>query len=263
MIHYHHVVLLPLCLVFGGLLVQGQGQRPGSTASDVAGPSVEISEVIVPAKEFTLSALTKRSSRLMLAKRYDLRFVWFFASKNDFLTFFDSPVATHMTYGLWRRGYETATSRRYPVGALVAIRDSAVVLLRNQDRVSRRVIRGTDPTVVNIEGGSFFISYFYKVPANKPILTLYAWTSSPLTAELGERFLAALSASVPFGALSVRVRNDPWFVDDPVHPFFNPFYPGFAPPTEAEYNRSPTMACFRWEEKKPACVADPVGQNEK
>jgi hypothetical protein len=59
----------------------------------------------------------------------------------------------------------------------------------------------------------------------------------------GEEIAKLLARRLPFQRMTVTLRSDPWFATDNGFPDYHPFTREEQPPTESEYNSSPTVYC--------------------
>lgn len=168
------------------------------------------------------------------------------------------PQPAHgRTYGYWRSIYDQAR-RSNEIAEMIAIGDNAVLRMRDANgNVTRRVLAGRDPLQIEVQGVHFEIVYFtFSVP--KPYIfqsaSIYVRTAAPLERVPSRELLSSLRPVFPDLGVSVHIRNDAWFINEPGYPFFNPFVEEQIPPSPENW-KTPTLRCGYWT-GSPSCFLE-------
>jgi|GEM_PF-2647728 len=161
--------------------------------------------------------------------------------------------APRSNYKQWKGYYDSLPKHARVSAHMIAISGDAVLWVRDvEGRITRRVLKGRDPTKFSVDGTAFEILYvagrvmtkFERCAtpgAIEPVF--YVITPAELTEELCTRAGRWLARKLEAKHLAVRFRNDQWFVPGSSFPVAYPFAPTEAPPTEAEYHRSVSYYC--------------------
>jgi hypothetical protein len=238
-----------LHLLTAASLVLISGLSLGPSACEAAERDYSLSIAFVPDTDFTAEALSRRANELLSKESVKFIRVWYFSSKADANAFFP-PRLVHGGYDHWRKIYDTIKPLRIPVAELIANGNSAILLTRSKDGlITRNILKGLDPLTVEVGGATLHILDYAFTPvraqSNETRVLVYAWTTAPLTKELGAMAFEALAGSLPFPEAILSLRHDPWFIHDYAFPVFSPFSSALEPPTKEQYSKSPTLGCLK------------------
>jgi len=206
------------------------------------------SVVSVPDSEFSEARLVDLCHDILKRQREPLISVWFFTSDEHAADFFSGKLSDHIRYDTWLPSYNRLKDIR-PIGRLVSINGSSVLLFLGRDRsVDRQVLAGTNPLDIVLRTGKELhlldCVRSARLARSKELrATVFAWTPQPLTESLGQQALTELRREIPYEDMTLHVRNDPWFIDEPPFPAFWPFDPEFPSPSKAQWTASPTLVC--------------------
>lgn len=147
-------------------------------------------------------------------------------------------------YPPWMLQYNTIGKENFPMGELMALDGNAVLRYRSDSgMVSETVLGGSDPRAVDLNGFKGRIAHLGmqgRMP--KPWLTIYVVGAGMLDSSSGADYVAAFAHRMDVDDLSIRFRNDPWFIDDS---FWFPLLEEHRgnPPSEAEFTATKTLEC--------------------
>jgi hypothetical protein len=177
---------------------------------------------VVGESEFTFQRLAKRArAKLLEAASEPLVRYTMFASEPSPLFLTQSPVES---FAGWLASWKSAAKVRWRVAEAVAIGPDAVLRIRMGRSMSRIVLRGRDPLFVAAGGRRCEILHVAsRAPGSAAV---YLRGPGPLPCEAVYR---SLRQSIPL-KLSVRMRTDPWFLNDPDFPPYC-FFQISEPPT--------------------------------
>lgn len=215
--------------------------------------------VLLPPGEFTEASLLRRCALCKPNKNVSFVDFWFFSSIDDQGTFLLGKPGNYCPYDTWRMKYEKAASTPMQIAEFVRVGDSSILLMRHRDAtLTRRVLSGEDPMVLNVNGTRLNILHFATTELNsrssESRLLVYAQTAAPLKPELGAAALEALFGKLTFAEVILGVRGDSWFINDTPYPVLPPFAPDSPPPSKEQYSHSPEMACSQTAARAPKCV---------
>jgi hypothetical protein len=151
-------------------------------------------------------------------------------------------------YTFWRQFYDAVNKEMFPIGELMVLGGNAVVRYRDQSgTVTETVLMGSDPRPVVIGGFSgkiIHVGMQGRMP--KPWLELCVVGTGTLDAGAGAEYISNFSHDMSVDDSTVEFRSDPWFMDE----IWTPWFPLFEehrgePPSEAAYNLTKTLNCFR------------------
>jgi hypothetical protein len=175
-------------------------------------------------------------------------------------------------YKQWRVDYNYFPRGRLAAANMIAIGGNAVLRLRSADgTVTRRVLKGEDPTQLSIDGTRFEILVIggrrmtrFQACATAGAIepNLYIRTSGKLSRELCERAVNWLAGMLRSRHLGASFRNDYWFPCGQFFPVLYPFFPPEEPLSESAYHKSVTFTCAMTCEGKADCLqtmGPPVG----
>ncbi len=159
------------------------------------------------------------------------------------------PKPSHTTFDHWQRLFGSLMQSQYQIAEMVSIGSNAVLRIHDSSgTVRRRVLAGSDPLQMEVDGDRFEILYFaFTAPAAyiEQRVDIYIRTDASLKVERGLELLRRLRPIFPDLEVSILVRNDPWFIYEPTYPFVNPFVENAIPPTPQEYSSGATLKCGR------------------
>jgi hypothetical protein len=159
------------------------------------------------------------------------------------------------TYEYWRNIYDQ-TPRSNEIAEMIAIGSNSVLRMRHATgQVERRVLTGTDPLQIGMHGSHFEILYLTFTTARAYVLqavSVYVTTTATLGTPVGLELLKILTPLFPDLEVSVNIRNDSWFINEPGYPFLNPFIEEKNPPSSRE-RKTPTLSCGYWT-GSPSCI---------
>lgn len=149
-------------------------------------------------------------------------------------------------YGYWRKLYQYATDRPFPIGELLSIRGNAIARFRSQSgAVMEHVVAGTDPRHVRIGGftGKLVHVGMHGLIAN-PRIMLYVVGNGMVEAAEAIEFLTRFTIELGVTNVTLELRADPWFM----HELARPWFPWFEAdrgdfPTEEAFNYSKSLSC--------------------
>ena len=133
---------------------------------------------------------------------------------------------------------------------MISIGDNAVIRMRDASgTVSRKVLAGKDPLIIDVESDRFEIVYIAFSPPGRYVqqsINVYIQTDAPLRVDTGLDLLRRLDPIFPGFEVAVAARHDAWFIYEPSYPFFNPLTETLPPPVAAEYTKTQTLTCGDW-----------------
>jgi hypothetical protein len=148
---------------------------------------------------------------------------------------------------------------RGPVGQVLGVGGSAIMMFREGQSVSKQVLGGMrDPTVLAARGRAFRLLAFWLTISrqNNPTLyglTLFAKCDRPLSIAAVFALTEQLARLVRLRSLTVQVRTDDWFIESPGFPAVYPFSTDTRPPIEGVFRRAPNVSCYWTEEIGAKC----------
>lgn len=170
------------------------------------------------------------------------------------------PKPAHQDYEGWLTWFTRHSEKAWNLAELVAISGSAVLRIRNSTGVRRLTLRGTDPLVLTFGADRVEILHFGFEPIAVPGyvtdrgITVYARTKWHLTPHLGENVIRELRKRLPQADISLYLRNDHWFVEEPYFPTYYPFELGITPLAKQDYLSSPVLRCTYVSPEPARCV---------
>jgi hypothetical protein len=216
--------------------------------AEAASETLSREEVLVAPAEFNEPAITRICFERLGRLRPQLLDVWFFRSDADSQIYRTGTLSAHPTYDTWRRAFERIRVATIPVAEMVSVGDSAVLLFRGPDQqVSRRVLRGADPTEIDLPEGAVHITHLglmaTRARSAEYRVQVFGWTDARLTAQFGAEVFTVLVRQLGSNRIDLSLRADPWFIDDPAYPVWPLVNVG--PPMREEFITSPTLTCGR------------------
>ncbi len=160
---------------------------------------------------------------------------------------------TDVSYSDWenmyysRRGHDTLQ-----MSELIAIGKNVVIRTADRGRVSRVVLRGVDPTLMEIRGNrcELLKLSFHRLPRplhadglNPVVVKLNVRTDSFPTDSDAEEITRVIRKSLGQAAVNVAIRSDTWFIEDESFPPWYPFGRDTAPSSVEEYRSHGEIGC--------------------
>ena len=226
--------------------------RADTVIREQSGPGVKIKSIAISPGSFTETHL-EQVCRSELSKSPGSGFM-------QLLLFGERagsplPKPDHMNFQMWRRIHDDAASLPNELAEMISINGEAILRTRDASgRLTRKVLTQHDPFKIAIEGDAFEIVYL-SVSTSAPFtlqrVDAYMRTTASLKPESGLDLLRELDQVFPGYEVSVFVKNDLWFINQPSYPFFNPFVEEPTPPAAGD-RLTPTLQCGHWS-GTPSC----------
>lgn len=156
----------------------------------------------------------------------------------------------HIPYLLWSRMHDLCRASDVLIADVIGL-GGVVIRYRGRDRVPiTERIGGPDPLSVMAEGEVISMLHFayFRHRTNREIRPIGVFGTISSIDQLdgkSDRVFTAIRSLFPsFTRMSLYLREDPWFIDEPAFPFLFPFAGSVPPPAHAEYSRSRTFYCY-------------------
>lgn len=139
-----------------------------------------------------------------------------------------------------------------PMLRLVSIGADTVIQETDGVKISRRLLRGKDPTVFEVGRVrcDLLEVYFHRLPRpirndgqNPLLLKIYLKTNRLPTIREARTITRVLQDTFHKRNICLNIRTDTWFLQDDAFPFWYPFAPDRTPPTFEEYKARGQMFC--------------------
>jgi hypothetical protein len=147
-----------------------------------------------------------------------------------------------------------------PVGQLLGIGQSAVMLFRDGDLYSRQILGGgPDPTMLSVRGGKRFQLLHFHITESKQAdpkiysLRIFLKCDRPVSIAACISATKLLAQRFAVRPLLIEIRPDEWFVESPEFPALYPFTRDLRIPTEGEFRLAPSVSCGQGDDRDLTC----------
>lgn len=201
--------------------------------------------ILLPREEFSRKK-AEALSRSFLKAQPDALLVKYQIATEKYQAYLvpKSPMAT---FEGWLRRFQRLNSLDWCMAEMLSIAGSAVVRFRGETGETERIIlKGNDPLLLEIGPARYEILHVDLARGPSGYLAnvrVFVRASKKPDVRAGEEVVRMLAQQLPFQRMTVNLRSDPWFATDDGFPDYHPFSHERQPPTESEYNSSPTVYC--------------------
>ena len=239
----HHMYRLTL-VGFVSLVVLAQG-----TVSELRSPGFWTRKSVWPS-EFTMANLEAHSRKVLSSYGAPSTILDFYFYPDREAALANCQCRTEMRYSIWLDMFQEY--RMQPIAELVSIGESSVIRFRDAaGNVSKKVLQGRDPTLIKTDICSGELLYIQ--PHSPPRtemriehadLTFRVRTAGVVSKACAESVAANFLKATGDKNIAVVVRPDAWFINEDGLPIIYDFQPRPSPPTEEQYESSPSAGCF-------------------
>lgn len=185
-------------------------------------------------------------SRAFLQSHSDAMLVKFQIATEKYQAY-QVPKSPMATVSSWLRSFERLAPLHWETAESVSLADSAVMRIRDKTgKINRVILKGEDPLFIATDSADYEILHLdlARAPAGHLAnLRVFLRALGPLDARSGEDVVRLLVRKLAFQRMTVTLRADPWFATEVGFPDYHPFSHGKQPPTQSQYDASPTVYC--------------------
>jgi hypothetical protein len=139
---------------------------------------------------------------------------------------------------------------RGPLAQAIGLSGAESMRIRKGDRVVEIQIGKNSTEFVSKSGHHYKLLHFHLNPptsgVNFAFLSIYLISPTGTSISDSVEILTGLYGKVPVNALTLKIREDEWFVDDPEFPRLYPFLDALAPvPDWLDFTQSSSTTCVR------------------
>jgi hypothetical protein len=218
----------------------------------IVGPVTERVITVSPV-EFNQELIASECNRFLREPRSPLSKLILASSQTDALSM-RSGKHIHEVYQSWYPSFVDQSRSAGPVAELIVFGSNATLRVQDRSRqITRSVLRGHDALTIDLGGTPFELLDFHSAHLAHPVegvapeglvVDLYFRTSDKLSLGKAKVLTSRMVDRIGIRhGVSVYVRNDTWFIEDPSFPVYYRFSPYEHVPTREEYQTGPQIIC--------------------
>ncbi len=231
---------LLLAVLFSGMSAEAQ-----QVISDESYSTAVHRAILLPREEFSRTKAEALSLSFLKAHADALLVKYQIATEK--YQAYPVPKSPMATFESWLRGFQRLKALDWCMAETLSIAGSAVMRFRGEKgEIERIILKGHDPLLLQIGAASYEILHVDLARGPSGYLAnvrVFVRASKKPDVREGEEVVKMLARQLPFHRMTVNLRSDPWFATDNGFPDYHPFSHEGQPPTEEEYNSSPTVYC--------------------
>lgn len=216
------------------------GQYLGSKLWEEFHPTAAFVVTLMPEHDFRVDALAQACIATANAADLDY-FEWIALTNSAQAMYIRQPLVENPTFQRWQRLYSAAARMPWKAARCVQTRRGTVLMLRQDDEVSERVLNGSNPLELESMAGKFTILRI-SLRASAVISVFAKSEGEPNEAAARELF-RHIEKMFPKSSIETLVRRDPWFSLHPGYFLYNPFVIDRTPPEYAVWRQLPFSRC--------------------
>jgi hypothetical protein len=160
--------------------------------------------------------------------------------------------ATHTSYQSWYPEFVDQRALVGPAAELITVAGRATLRIQDRSRSVSSIVLGSGDALRFVADGQTFnlldfsgrkLAPVEKVAPEGEIFEFYFYSASAFTKDSAKTLTKKIMSELGLTGVTVAVRSDAWFIEDPTFPIYYRFSPGGDPPTVEAYRSGRQVAC--------------------
>lgn len=245
------IMRLALHLFFlGVILALGLADSETHEHSERVGDTIQ-RFVNIPAESFTQPAIVELCRKFMKEEKVPLSKLILATTQTDLLSM-RVQKATHTSYQSWYPEFVDQRASVGPAAELITVAGRATLRIQDGSRRVSTIVLGSGDALRFVADGQIFnlldfsgrtLAPVEKVAPKGEIFEFYFCSGSRFTKDSVITLTTNIMRELRLTGVTVEVRNDTWFIEDPTFPIYYRFSPSGAPPTVEAYRSGRQVTC--------------------
>jgi hypothetical protein len=218
--------------------------------------------VLIPSESFNKIFLTALCKKFIADEKAPLAKLIVATTEADLLTMLGHK-ATHTVYQSWYPEYVRERSSSGPAAELIVVNGRATLRIQDQSRsVTTVTLAGGDALKFYADGIEFHLLDFSArtlpgpvagVAPQGQVFEFYFCSRSSFTTDSVRLMTLQIMTRLGLTGVTVAVRDDTWFVEEPTFPTYYRFAPSDIAPTIKQYSGGHQATCLSIGDSRVQC----------